>query len=84
MLIDEWYGFHPNTTWSTTTPANTDRLLTDAGFDGSIYGIGITRAYATRHSAGPFATEEACLTTTIDGLSQSASPVAGRLSRRLA
>ncbi|MCS6938974.1 MAG: adenylosuccinate synthetase [Roseiflexaceae bacterium] len=63
VLLDEWHGFHPHTTWSTTTLANAGQLLTDAGFNGSICRIGITRAYATRHGAGPFVTEEACLTT---------------------
>lgn len=65
VLLDEWRGFHPHTTWSTTTLANADQLLADARFSGSVCRIGITRAYATRHGAGPFVTEDACLTTTL-------------------
>lgn len=63
VLLDEWRGFHPHTTWSTTTLANADQLLADAGFNGLVCRIGITRAYATRHGAGPFVTEDARLTT---------------------
>lgn len=63
VLLDEWRGFHPHTTWSTTTLANAEQLLADAGFSGLVCRIGITRAYATRHGAGPFVTEDPRLTT---------------------
>jgi adenylosuccinate synthase len=62
VLLDEWYGFHPYTTWSTTTLANADRLLAEAGHAGPTTRIGITRAYATRHGCGPLPTEDAALT----------------------
>ena len=62
VLLDEWQGFHPYTTWSTTTLANADRLLEEAGYTGARTRVGITRAYATRHGAGPLVTEEAELT----------------------
>jgi adenylosuccinate synthase len=62
VLLDEWYGFHPHTTWSTTTLANAHRLLVEAGYCGTIERIGISRAYATRHGAGPFVSEDAALT----------------------
>ncbi|HEU5101433.1 MAG TPA: adenylosuccinate synthetase [Roseiflexaceae bacterium] len=62
VLLDEWLGFHPFTTWSTTTLANADRLLEEAGYTGDLTRIGITRAYATRHGAGPLVTEDADLT----------------------
>lgn len=55
VLLDEWYGFHPYTTWSTTTPANALKLLRSRGHDGRV--IGVTRSYMTRHGAGPFPTE---------------------------
>lgn len=61
VLLDEWRGFHPYTTWSTTTLANADQLLCEAGYVGEIKRIGITRAYSTRHGAGPFVTEDAAL-----------------------
>jgi len=62
VLLDEWYGFHPHTTWSTTTLANADHLLKEANYNGSVTHIGITRAYATRHGSGPFVTEDRALT----------------------
>ncbi len=62
VLLDEWQGFHPYTTWSTTTLENADRLLDEAGYSGDLTRIGITRAYATRHGAGPLVTEDAALT----------------------
>ncbi len=65
VLLDEWHGFHPYTTWSTTTLANADRLLAEAGYAGMTTRIGITRAYATRHGPGPFVSEDAQLTQTL-------------------
>jgi adenylosuccinate synthase len=62
VLLDGAYGFHPHTTWSDTTLRNADRLLAEAGYAGAVQRIGITRAYATRHGAGPFVTEDAALT----------------------
>lgn len=62
VLLDEAYGFHPHTTWSDTTLRNADRLLAEAGYAGRVQRIGVTRAYATRHGAGPFVTEDAALT----------------------
>ncbi|MEZ4860571.1 MAG: adenylosuccinate synthetase [Caldilineaceae bacterium] len=62
VLLDEWRGFHPYTTWSTTTLANADRLLQEAVYQGNVTRIGITRAYTTRHGAGPLVTEDTTLT----------------------
>jgi adenylosuccinate synthase len=61
VLLDEWHGFHPYTTWSTTTFANTAALLDEAGYDGVTTRLGVLRAYATRHGPGPFVTEDAAL-----------------------
>ena len=60
VLLDEWWGFHPNTTWSTCTFANADMLLryTDVG---KIDYLGVLRTFATRHGAGLLPTEsDAC------------------------
>lgn len=65
VLLDEWQGFHPHTTWSTTTLANAAQLLAEANYQGQVTRIGITRAYATRHGAGPFASEDAILTAAL-------------------
>ena len=65
VLLDEWVGFHPHTTWSTTTLANAEQLLAEANYTGQVTRIGITRAYATRHGAGPFVSEDAMLTRSL-------------------
>ncbi len=62
VLLDEWRGFHPHTTWSTTTFANALELLSEAGVDrGDACRLGVTRTYATRHGAGPFPSEDPAL-----------------------
>ena len=58
VLLDEWYGFHPHTTWSTTTQANAITLLREQNYQGKIKKTGVIRAYMTRHGAGPFPTEQ--------------------------
>jgi adenylosuccinate synthase len=62
VLLDEWAGFHPYTTWSTTTLANAHTLLAEVDYTDKVTQIGITRAYATRHGAGPFVSEDTALT----------------------
>ncbi|HLV97976.1 MAG TPA: adenylosuccinate synthetase [Ktedonobacterales bacterium] len=61
ILLDEWYGFHPYTTWSTTTLKNAEQLLAEEDYAAEITRIGVMRAYATRHGLGPFVTEDAQL-----------------------
>jgi adenylosuccinate synthase len=53
VLLDEQYGFNPHTTWTNTTQANARKLL--AGREAECWGL--TRAYHTRHGAGPFPSE---------------------------
>jgi adenylosuccinate synthase len=65
VLLDEWYGFHPYTTWSTTTHANAELLLAETGFDGQVVRLGVMRGYTTRHGAGPFVTEDKYLTENV-------------------
>lgn len=65
VLLDEWHGFHPHTTWSTTTSKNADQLLAEAGREGSVETIGVLRAYSTRHGEGPFVTHDPELSRTI-------------------
>jgi adenylosuccinate synthase len=62
VLLDEWHGFHPYTTWSTTTFANAEELLTEAG--GSAYRLGVLRTFTTRHGPGPLVTEDPTLPLT--------------------
>lgn len=65
VLLDEWRGFHPYTTWSTCTFDNALEILKHANYEGEVNRIGVVRAYATRHGAGPFVTEDAGLTERI-------------------
>ena len=58
VLLDEQFGFHPHTTWSTTTAANADLLLREFGFAGNWTRLGVLRSYFTRHGPGPFVTED--------------------------
>jgi len=62
VLLDEWWGFYPYNSWSTLTFQNADRLLAEQSFPGSVLKLGLLRAYATRHGAGPFVTEDSQLT----------------------
>jgi adenylosuccinate synthase len=55
VLLDEWRGWHPYTTWSTTTFDNAVALCP------SLTRIGVVRTYTTRHGAGPFVTEDPAL-----------------------
>ncbi|HEY2793540.1 MAG TPA: adenylosuccinate synthetase [Micromonosporaceae bacterium] len=58
VLLDEWRGFHPYTTWSTTTAHNALELL-----DGRpVTTLGVVRTYTTRHGAGPLVTADDELT----------------------
>jgi adenylosuccinate synthase len=66
VLLDEWRGFHPYTTWSTVTQHYALELAAQSGAE-ELCALGLTRAYATRHGAGPFPTEDAELKLTDDG-----------------
>lgn len=56
VLLDEWHGFHPYTTWSTTTTKYAEQLLKEAEYKSQVVKIGILRALTTRHGPGPFPT----------------------------
>lgn len=59
VLLDEWRGFHPHTTWSTVEPRHARAMLAEIG--ATAYTLGVTRTYQTRHGAGPLPTEDAAL-----------------------
>ncbi len=59
VRLDEWRGLHPYTTWSTVEPRRARTMLAGIGESGAV--LGVTRAYQTRHGAGPFPTEDAAL-----------------------
>lgn len=56
ILLDEERGFYPHVTHSCTTFKNAEDLIGSMGLQGRIIKIGVIRAYATRHGAGPFVT----------------------------
>ncbi|MEV0457286.1 adenylosuccinate synthetase [Catellatospora methionotrophica] len=64
VLLDEWRGWHPYTTWSTTTFDNAETLLAEDG-DGDALRLGVVRTYTTRHGAGPLVTEDPQLTAAL-------------------
>lgn len=59
VLLDEWHGAHPHTTYSNCTHDNALGLLLDAGYRGEVTRLGVLRTYMTRHGQGPFPTEDA-------------------------
>lgn len=61
VLLDEWRGFHPYTTWSDTTHRNAHQILAEIDFNGDVCRLGVLRSYTVRHGAGPFVTEDAAL-----------------------
>src|SRR5262249_38666604 len=61
VLLDEYRGFPPHTTWSTVTPHHAWELVHAAGVD-DVAVLGVTRGYTTRHGEGPLPTFSAELT----------------------
>lgn len=57
VLLDEWHGFHPFTTWDTIIPIRAFHLLEEAKYAGTREVLGIIRSFMTRHGAGPLPTE---------------------------
>jgi len=60
VLLDEWRGLHPHTTWSTVEPRHARAMVSSLGERPFV--LGVTRTYLTRHGAGPFPTEDPTLT----------------------
>jgi len=58
VLTDHFHGFHPHTSALRTLPCFTHAMLKDAGYDGQVVNIGVTRAYHIRHGAGPMPTDD--------------------------
>ncbi|MDN6887515.1 adenylosuccinate synthetase [Variovorax sp. CAN2819] len=61
VLLDEWHGFHPHTTWSTISTAAVEAVLHDAGIDAPVQHLGVLRSYLTRHGPGPLPTHDRML-----------------------
>ncbi len=65
VLLDEFHGFYPHNSRSVLTNENAEILLSENKFDGAVTKLGLTRAYATRHGAGPFVTEDDTLSAKV-------------------
>lgn len=61
VLLDEWHGFHPHTTWSSIGPAPVEAVLADLGLTGPVCHLGVLRSYLTRHGHGPLPTFDPAL-----------------------
>jgi adenylosuccinate synthase len=60
VLLDQYRGVQPYTTWSNTTSEQARAMLEGAGFE--VTKIGVARAYLTRHGPGPLKNESRALT----------------------
>lgn len=65
VLTDHYHGFHPHTSAIRTLPCFTHKMLLEAGYDGKIVNIGVHRAYAVRHGAGPMPTADLEMTESL-------------------
>ena len=61
LLLDEWIGFHPFTTWSSPRPDALEALVREAGSSETVHPFGVMRSYLTRHGPGPLPTEDPTL-----------------------
>jgi adenylosuccinate synthase len=61
VLLDEYRGFHPHTTWSTVTAHHAWELVRRMDVE-AVAVLGLTRTYTTRHGDGPLPTFSAELT----------------------
>jgi adenylosuccinate synthase len=61
VLLDEWRGFHPHTTWSSTTTAAVESVAARFGIAERIEHYGVLRSYLTRHGTGPLPTHDPSL-----------------------
>lgn len=57
ILTDHFQGFYPHVSAIRTLPKFTHMMLREAGYNGQIVNIGVTRAYSIRHGAGPMPTD---------------------------
>jgi adenylosuccinate synthase len=61
VLLDEWRGFHPHTTWSSINTAAVEGVAARFGIEVPIEHYGALRTYLTRHGAGPMPTHDGSL-----------------------
>ena len=66
VLLDEWCGFHPYTTWSRCTCENAEELLGELAPQATVEHVGVIRSHMVRHGPGPLPTETADLSGLVD------------------
>ena len=65
VLLDEWRGFHPHTTWSSITTTAVEAATARFGLTTPIEHYGVLRTFLTRHGAGPFPTHDELLSNSL-------------------
>ncbi|MBY0527925.1 MAG: adenylosuccinate synthetase [Gemmataceae bacterium] len=78
VLLDEYRGFHPYTTWNTVTPHHAWELVHAMDVE-AVAVLGITRAYTTRHGEGPLPTFSEELTNRLQDVGNPANRWQGSL-----
>ena len=81
VLLDEWRGFHPHTTWSSITTAAVESAARRFGLSGPIEHYGVLRTYLTRHGIGPFPTHDESLDYQLPELHNRSDNWQGRFRR---
>jgi len=81
VLLDEWRGFHPYTTWSSITTSAVDSAAARAGVTAPIEHYGVFRTYLTRHGVGPLPTHDQSLDDRLHEPHNSAAGWQGRFRR---
>ncbi len=62
ILLDEWRGFHPHTTWSSITTSAVESAAARVGLTSTPFEhYGVLRTYLTRHGTGPLPTHDSAL-----------------------
>lgn len=61
VLLDEWRGFHPHTTWSSISTTAVDAVIARFGIAAPVEHFGVLRTYLTRHGTGPLPTHDESL-----------------------
>jgi adenylosuccinate synthase len=61
ILLDEWRGFHPHTTWSSITTTAVEQAIARVGISAPVEHHGVLRTYLTRHGTGPLPTHDPSL-----------------------
>ena len=65
ILTDRFHGFYPHTSAIRTLPCFAQTMLRGAGYNGNIVNLGVFRAYAIRHGAGPMPTADSTMTESL-------------------